>query len=151
VSTEDNKALVRRYYEEILTRRDPQLVDELFSPDYVYHYADTPPGLSNDREGFKQFVTHFLSGYPQMQFHVDDQTIEGDKVISHITAQSGIPVGPMRSIPADPQEIAKSDTAKGTSTDRIANGKIAESWLDFDIPNPLPQEEELPPKNEHRQ
>lgn len=151
MSTEDNKALVRRYYEEVLTKRDPQLVDELFSPDYVYHYADTPPDLSTDREGFKQFVTQFLSGYPNMSFHVDDQTVEGDKVVTHITAQSGIPVGPVKSIPANPEQVAKSDTIKGTSTDRIVNGKIVESWLDFNIPNPLPQEEELPSQEEHNQ
>ena len=144
MSNEDNRALVRRYYEEVLTRRDPRLVDELFSPDYVYHYADIPPGLNTDREGFKQFVTHFLSGYSEMLFYVDDQTIEGDKVITHITAKSGMPVGPLRSIPADPQEVAESQTVKGTSTDRIVNGKIVESWFDFEIPNPLPQEEELP-------
>lgn len=144
MSNEDNKALVRRYYEEVLTRRDPRLVDELFSPDYVYHYADIPPGLGTDREGFKQFVTHFLSGYSEMNFYVDDQTVEGDKVITHITAKSGMPVGPLRSIPADPQEVAESQTVKGTSTDRIVNGKIVESWFDFEIPNPLPQEEELP-------
>jgi predicted ester cyclase len=116
----------------------------------VFHYADTPPEIANDREGFKQFVTHFLSGYPDMHFHVDDQTVEGDKVITHITAQSSIPVGPVMTIPADPEEVAKSDTVKGTSTDRIVNGKIAESWLDFDIPDALPQEEELPPENERK-
>jgi len=33
MSTEENKALVRRYYEEVLTKRNPELVDELFSPD----------------------------------------------------------------------------------------------------------------------
>ena len=151
MSTEDNKALVRRYYEEVLTKRDPQLVDELFSPDYVYHYADNPPDLSTDREGFKQFVTDFLSGYPGMQFHVDDQTVEGDKVISHITAKSSTPIGPARSIPANPEQIAESDTIKGTSTDRVVNGKIVESWFDFNIPNPLPQEEELPAEGEHNQ
>ena len=150
VSTDDNKALVRRYYEEILTRRDTSLVDELFSPDYVYHYADTPPNLSTDREGFKQFVTDFLSGYADLQFHVDDQTVEGDKVITHITAHSNVPVGPVMTIPANPEEVAEEDTIKGTSTDRIAKGKIAESWFDFKIPDPLPQEEELPPQNEQK-
>ena len=144
MSTEADKALVRRYYEEVLTKRDPALVDELFSPSYVYHYADTPPRLSSDREGFKQFVTHFLVGYPDLHFIVEDQTLEGDHVITHVTAHSSRPVGPVMTIPADAERIAGSDTIKGTSKDRIDNGKIAESWLQFDIPNPLPQTEELP-------
>lgn len=143
MSTEADKALVRRYYEEVLTKRDPDLVDELFSPSYVYHYADTPPGLATDREGLKQFVTHFLIGYPDLHFIVEDQTLEDDQVVTHLTARSGLPVGPVMTIPADSAKVAGSDTIKGTSKDRIVNGKIAESWLQFDIPDPLPQAEEL--------
>ena len=150
MSTEANKALVRRYYEEVLTKRNPALVDELFSPDYVYHYADTPPGLGPGLEGFKQFVTHFLSGYPNMQFIVDDQTVEDDKVITHVTARSSTPVGPVMTMPANPEEVAESDTIHGMSTDRIADGKIVESWIQFHVPTPLPQLEELPPEGEDK-
>ena len=141
---EADKALVRRYYEEVLTKRDSTLVDELFSPDYVYHYDNIPPGISTDREGFKQFVTHFLVGYPGLQFIVEDQALEGDQVVTHVTTRTSSPVGPVMTIPADAERVAGSDTIKGTSKDRITNGKIAESWLQFDIPNPLPQAEELP-------
>lgn len=148
VSTEDNKALVRRFYEEVLSRRDTTLVDELFSPDYVYHYNDTPPDLSTDREGFKQFVTDFLSGYPDLQFQVNDQSVEGDNVVTLVTAKSNVPIGPVMTIPANPEAVAEEDTITGTSTERFANGQIAESWFDFKIPNPLPQEQELPPQNE---
>ncbi len=144
MSTDADKTLVRRYYEEVLTKRDPNLVDELFSPDYVYHYAGTPSGLSSDREGFKQFVTHFLSGYPDLQFIINDQILAGDQVITHVIAHSSRPVGPVMTIPADPKQVAASDTIKGTSTDRIVNGKIVESWLQFDIPDPLPQIKEMP-------
>ena len=144
MSTDADKALVRSYYEEVLTKRDPRLVDDLFSPDYVYHYAGTPSGITSDREGFKQFVTHFLSGYPELKFIVDDQTLEGDQVISHVTAHSSRPVGPVMTIPTDPKQVAGAGTIKGTSTDRIVNGKIVESWLQFDIPDPLPQVEEMP-------
>ena len=150
MSTEADKALVRRYYEEVLTKRDPDLVDELFSPDYVYHYADIPPGLSTDREGFKQFVTHFLSGYSGLQFIVNDQTVEGDRVVTHVTARSSQPVGPVMTMPADPQRVAEADTIKGSSTDRIVNGKIAESWLQFSIPDPLPQTEEMPLERDNK-
>jgi predicted ester cyclase len=143
MSTEENKALVRRYYEEVLTKRNPEHVDELFASDYVFHYADAPSNLAPGLEGLKQFVPHFLSGYPDLIFIVEDQTAEGDKVTSRITAQSSRPVGPVMTIPANPEEVAEEDTITGTSTDRIANGKIAESWFDFKVPNPLPQLEEL--------
>jgi predicted ester cyclase len=143
MSTDIEQTLVRRYFEEVLTTRNTDLVDELFSPDYVYHYADTPVGLPSGLEGFKQFVTHFLSGYPDMRFSVDDQTVEGDKVITHFTARSSAPTGGVMTMPANPEAVAASDTITGTSTDRIVNGKIVESWLEVRIPNPLPQLEEL--------
>lgn len=143
MSTQENEGLVRRYYEEVLTKRNPDLVDELFAPDYVFHYADTPSNLAPGLKGFKQFVTHFLSGYPGLNFIVEDQTVEGDKVTSRIIARSSRPVGPVMTIPANPEEVAEEDTITGTSTDRISNGKIAESWFDFKVPNPLPQLEEL--------
>ncbi len=143
MSEETNKALVKRFYEEVLTQRNPALVNELFSPDYVYHSSDAPPGLSTDREGLKQFITQFLKGYPDLQFTVQDQTVEGDKVVSQITARSKAAVGPVMTIPTDPQKIAEADTIRGTSADRVVNGQIAESWIQFHVPDPLPQKEEL--------
>lgn len=144
MSTEADKALVERFYEEVLTKRNPELVDEFCTPDYVYHATAAPPKLATGREGFKQFVTEFLSGYPNLQFAIKDQTVEGDKVITHLTARSSTPVGPVMTIPADPQAVAQSEELQGTTTDRIVNGKIAESWIQFDVPNPLPQLEETP-------
>jgi predicted SnoaL-like aldol condensation-catalyzing enzyme len=144
MSAETNKALVRRFYEEILTARKSELVDEIFSADYVCHSSSLPSQLPAGPAGMKQFVTEFLSGYPNMRFTIEQQTDEGEKVHSQIRAKSSMPVGPVMSIPADPAKVAASDTITGTSTDRIANGKIAESWLEFSIPNPLPQLEEMP-------
>ena len=150
MSTETNKLLVRRYYEEVLTRRNPELVGELFSPDYVLHYADAPADLPSGLEGVKQFVMDFMSGYSGMHFRVDEQTVEGDKVVTHVTAHSSAPVGPVMTVPADPEEVANLGTIKGMSTDRVVNGKIVESWLQFDKPNPLPQTEEFPEEGKQK-
>src|SRR5579872_541584 len=76
MSTEDNKALVRRFYTEVLEKRNPALVDELFATTYVYHYPDMPPDLPSGLEGFKKFVTLFLSGFSNLTFTIDDQTVE---------------------------------------------------------------------------
>ncbi len=69
-----------------------------------------------------------------MQFIVDDQTVEDDKVITHVTARSSTPVGPVMTMPANPEEVAESDTIHGMSTDRIADGKertnsVYSSWF----------------------
>ena len=151
MSAETNKMLVKRFYEEILTKRNPDLINEIFTSDYVYHSSNIPPGLPPGLQGFKQFITEFLSGYPGLHFTVGDQTVEGDKVISHVTARSSSPVGPVMTMPTDPKKVAEEDTIQGTSTDRIVNGKIAESWIQFKIPNPLPQIEKYPEEEKSKQ
>lgn len=151
MSAETNKMLVKRFYEEVLTKRNPDLVDEIFTSDYVYHSPNIPPEFPSGLQSFKQFITEFLSGYPDMHFRVDDQTVESDKVISHVTAQSGTPIGPVMTMPTDPEKVAEEDTVQGTSTDRFVNGKIAESWIEFKVPSPLPQIEEYPEEEKSKQ
>lgn len=150
MSTEDNKALVRRFYTEVLEKRDPSLVDKLFATNYVYHYPDMPPDLPPGLEGFKKFVTMFLSGFSNLTFTIDDQTVEGDKVVTRVTGHSSN-IGAMRAAPNVSQAetephpevsgaVAETTSIHGTSTDRIANGKIVETWAKFNLPG---AEEEL--------
>ncbi len=132
MSTEANKALVRRYYEEVLAKRNSALVDELFATNYVYHYPDTPPNLPPGLEGFKQFVTMYLSGYANLHFTIEDQIAEGDKVVTRVTAHSSN-IGPLRSIPENPETATRADNITGISIERIADDKIVESWAEFDL------------------
>ena len=132
MSTETNKTLVRRYYEEILNKRDPSLVEELFAQNYVYHIAVAPPKLPPGLEGFKQFVTEFLSGYTNLHFAIEDQIAEGDKVVTRVTGHSDN-VGPLKGArPASPEVAAKADSVPGISIERIVDNKIVESWGVFD-------------------
>ena len=63
MSTEQNKAVVRRFIEASLNNLDTALVDELFAPDYVNHLV---PG---GREAFKQFLPMMRSAFPDLKFH----------------------------------------------------------------------------------
>ena len=119
-------------------------VEELFTPDYVCHSSHLPPDLPSGREGMQRFVTEFLSGYPQLRFTVEEQTTEGEEVRSQIVARSAFPIGAVMSIPTDPSKVANAETITGTSRDRFVGNKIAESWIDFQLPNPFPQAEEMP-------
>lgn len=144
MSAEENKALVRRYYEEVLAKRNPALVDELFAANYVYHYSDTPPNLPPGLEGFKKFVTMYLSGFSNLHFTFEDQIAEGDKVTTHLTAHSAN-IGAIRTAPsaseaksaAQPEvsgSVAEPTSISGVSTERIVDGKIVESWGEFNLP-----------------
>jgi predicted ester cyclase len=109
MSTEQNKAVVRRFIEAGLNM-NTALVDELFAPDYVNHLM---PG---GREGFKQFPTMMRSAFPDLKFHnsIERLIAEGDYVVARVTSHL--------------TNAGKEATGSGLSEYRIANGKIVEDW-----------------------
>jgi predicted SnoaL-like aldol condensation-catalyzing enzyme len=110
MSTEQNKAVVRRFIEQILTTKDVALVDELMAPDYVNHLV---PG---GREGFKQFVAMLGSAFPDLKwgFSVERMIAEGDYVMVRATMHY--------------TNAGKEATGSGLGEYRVANGKIVEDW-----------------------
>jgi predicted ester cyclase len=92
MSTEDNKAIARRLYEEALNMGNLAVVDELVAPSIVLHYdypadspgpADPPSGL----EAIKHFVSHVRTAFPDYHFTVELQVAEGDLVVTRGTAR----------------------------------------------------------------
>ena len=130
MSTEDNKALVRRWYEEF-NQRNLARVDELFTPDYVYH---NPPTTLHGREEFKQFLSLYLTAFPDARFTVEDELAEGDLVASRSTLR-GTHQGEFMGIPPTGKPV----TVTGMSIDRIVGGKFVEGWLNFDALGMLQQ------------
>src|SRR5262245_30113685 len=110
MSTEQNKAVVRRFIEGALNDLDAALVDELFAPDYVNHMI---PG---GREGFKQFLPMLHSAYPDLKwdFSVERLIAEGDYVMVRATMHY--------------TNAGKEATGSGLGEFRLANGKIVEDW-----------------------
>ena len=82
MSTEANKALVRRFYEEI-DKGNLAAMDELVAEDYIDHSPPPFPGLSSGRAGLKQAFEIFWVATPG-QHHIEDQIAEGDKVVTRI-------------------------------------------------------------------
>src|SRR2546429_9053388 len=78
MTTQDNKALVRRVFEEIWNRGNLKALDELFAPEHVGY--DNKTGPVHGLEGAKQFFSTWLAAFPDAQFHIEDQLAGGDKV-----------------------------------------------------------------------
>jgi predicted SnoaL-like aldol condensation-catalyzing enzyme len=110
MSTEQNKAVVRRFIEEILNNQNVALVGELLAPDYVNHLA---PG---GREGFKEFFAVLSSAFPDLKLHysIEHLIAEGDYVVARITYHV--------------TNAGKEATGSDLSEYRFANGKIVEDW-----------------------
>jgi ketosteroid isomerase-like protein len=82
-STETNKALVRRFYEEI-DKGNIDILNELVAENYIDHSPPPFPGLAPGREGVKQSFRMFQQATPGYH-RIEDQIAEGDKVVTRLT------------------------------------------------------------------
>lgn len=124
MSTESNKAVVQRF-REALDAGDLEGAMAVFAPNAVVHMSSAPEPLSMD--GFKQLGQVLLSAFTGSTSTVEDMIVEGDKVVSRLTFR-GSHTGDLMGIPS----TGKSVTISEIIIDRVADGKIVESWRLFD-------------------
>ena len=120
--SEQNKAIVRRMYDEVVGQGKLDLIDELVDPDVVEH--EEFPGIPPGREGVKEFFSMFRSAFPDLQFAVEDMVAEGDKVAARITIR-GTHKGPFLDIAPTGKQI----TVDAIDIFRFASGKIVDHWV----------------------
>ncbi|HSO95683.1 MAG TPA: ester cyclase [Acidimicrobiia bacterium] len=129
MSTEDNKAIVRRAYLDGLNHRDLGVVDEVFDVDYVVHYPHTGPVKGVEKA--KEFLTQFLTAFPDCVFTIEDQVAEDDKVVTRWSCR-GTHLGEWHGLPgsADPTVPPSGRPVAFGATDiyLIRDGKIVEEW-----------------------
>src|SRR5437870_860130 len=124
MSTEDIKALIRRVNEEGLNGHNPGLVEEVCAPDFVFHTASrTLKGLP----AYKQFLTKFLTAFPDAHFTTEDLIAEGDTVAVRRTFR-GTQTGSLMGIPPTGRQVTITETAFV----RVADGKFVEAWNNDD-------------------
>ena len=125
MSVAENKALIRRFYEEI-DKGNLAAMDELVAEDYINHSPPPFPGLAPGCAGLKQAFEMFWEATPG--YHkIEDQIAEGDKVVTRLTAY-GTHEGDLPGIPRTGNKLEMT----GTVIHRIADGKLAEKWSDKD-------------------
>jgi steroid delta-isomerase-like uncharacterized protein len=126
VPTEENKAITRRFLEEIFTGGNLELVDELFAPDFILHDSSVPQEVRGV-EALKQYITMYRTAYPDTHFTVEDQIAEGNEVVTRWTGQ-GTHQGELMGISPTGNQM----TVTGIEVDRVSGGKIEESWVSYD-------------------
>jgi len=93
------------------------VIDEIFAPTYVNHFTgETPAAL-------KQKVAAVRAAFPDVQVAIDDQMVEGDRVVSRWTAR-GTQEGDFMGAPATHKRMEQT----GISIMRVQEGKIVEGW-----------------------
>jgi steroid delta-isomerase-like uncharacterized protein len=127
MSTEENKAVVRRIWEAFNKGQEAAMaaLDELCTPDYVWH----GPGVFGDMDvaAIKQMMPAFFTAFPDQRYTVEDLIAEGDKVVSCYTFR-GTHQGEFLGVPA----TGKVATWTGILISRFAGGKDVEDWESFD-------------------
>jgi steroid delta-isomerase-like uncharacterized protein len=123
--TSQNKAVIRRFVEEVQNDRNWDAYDELNDPDFVNLSA--PPGVPADRDGGKVFLSGFLNAFPDSHVTVDEMVAEGDLVVTKKTF-TGTHTADMGDIPATGKHV----TVQYVDFMRVRDGKIIEHWLCMD-------------------
>jgi steroid delta-isomerase-like uncharacterized protein len=126
---EDNRALLRRWFEEVWNKGRAAAIDEMLAADAIVH------GLSEQAEnplkgavGFKPFHEIFRGAFPEIEVVVEDVIAEGDKVAARCSVR-GKHAG-------DHLGVAATNAAvqfTGMCIVRIDEGKIVEAWNNFDF------------------
>jgi steroid delta-isomerase-like uncharacterized protein len=140
MSIEENKALVRRFLEQVWNQGNLAFVDASYNPDYLHHDPHLP--MVRTSEDYKQWVSSHLGAFPDFQVTIEELVAEGDLVVAHVILQGTNTgdFGPPALMPATGKPI----TVSSIIFARIAAGKIVEDWYQTDNLTSLQQLGMLP-------
>ncbi|MDP9342986.1 MAG: ester cyclase [Actinomycetota bacterium] len=133
---EDNKAMVRRLFEEGINEGDEAAVEEVLSADYVNHDMPAP---AKGIEGFQQVIGMFRSGFPDMRVTLEDVFADGDRVGTR-GRFTGTHQGDFMGIPATGKPI----DVKYIDLWLVRHGKLTENWVQMDMVGLMQQIEAMP-------
>ena len=118
---EQDKHLIRTFYEEVLNKGDLDRIPELCSEDIVDH--ESPPEMPQGIEGIKAFVSMFREAFPDLRVTVEDELAEGDRAAAR-SRWTGTHDGQFMGVPPSGNRI----DIEAIDIIRIVDGKAAEHW-----------------------
>ena len=125
MSAEENKAVVRRFFEELLSTENLAVADEILSPGFRFYFAGSPEPM--DLESYKEFLVTRRAAFPDRRFVVEEMIAEGDKVSARFTMR-GTHKGELRGFAPTGREV----TMTGIDMIRLSEGKMVEDWVEVD-------------------
>jgi predicted ester cyclase len=125
MSAEENKAVVRRFFEELLSTENLAVADEILSPGFRFYFAGSPEPI--DLESYKEFLVARRAAFPDRRFFVEEMIAEGDQVSARFTMR-GTHKGELRGIAPTGREV----TMTGIDMIRLSEGKMVEDRVEVD-------------------
>ena len=114
-TTASNKAVARRYFDDILNQGNVLAIDAIIAPDVVFR---NPPAVVTGIDGFRKLVATLRTAIPDLRFTLQDELAEGEKVAT-------------RWVMRGTRDGKKIDVT-GMDIFLIAGGKIREVWVNMD-------------------
>ena len=121
MSVEENKAVVRRFLDEVISKGNMAALDDVCTPDFIWHGGSV--GEFRSLEEFKQGVGPFFTAFPDLRVTADELLGEGSQAVCRYTWH-GTHQGDFFGVPATGKRVGVS----GISIYRGAGGRIAEEW-----------------------
>ncbi len=132
MSSEENKMVVRQFFEEAWNQGNLDLIDQIEASNALNH-DPANPGFDGS-EGTKRLISTYRTAFPDLHFTVESLIAEGDQVVARWVG-TGTHKGILMGVPA----TNKRATVSGITINRLAGGKIAESWTNYDVLGMLQQ------------
>ena len=130
MSAETNKAIVRRYYEEVLNQHDPTIITAFFAPHFTSHSRTSEMDLA----AYTETVERSLRAFPDLRVTIEAQIAEGDLVATRWSAK-GTHQGLFGGIAPTGREV----TLTAMHFHRVVDGKITDHWEQFDFAGAIQQ------------
>jgi predicted SnoaL-like aldol condensation-catalyzing enzyme len=138
MTTEDNKTVVQRFWQEVFNEKNLDVADELFASDHELHVLDLP---AEERGPYtvKGFAAIFHNVSPSIQLDIQDEIAAEDKVVNRWTARGPL-ADELKSAGATDDEV----TVSGISIFRVSDGEIKETWHQLEGPRNESEASRLP-------
>ena len=124
--SDDIKSIPQRLIEEVYNQGRLDAVYELVAGEYVGHDPSLPEDIAG-ATAERELAAAYRAAFPDLKITIEEQLAEDDRVVTRWTAR-GTHTGDLWRIPGTGKEVRVS----GTSVDRIQNGRIIESWVNWD-------------------
>ena len=124
--SENNKAIVRRLFEELWNKGNLSLADQLFTPNYTHHDSSSPD-FGHGPESERKRATLYRTAFPDLHLTIEDIIAEGETVMARWSCH-GTHKGDLNGM----APTGKQFTISGVTIARLLNGKLAESHVNWD-------------------
>jgi steroid delta-isomerase-like uncharacterized protein len=124
-TAQDNEAVARRWFEEVLNEADLAVLDEILSPELVYHSGTLPAMTSADVA--ERVLGPILAGFPDVEYTVRE-AFSGDNAVTLIWSAQGTHTGPFQGY----APTGKQATWTGINVYRFECGRLVEVWAEVD-------------------